>query len=72
MGNKPLPGFVRKSYHGGVYASQLQRHNICNICDMDSVARWPGGSMADFVRHGPSGVLVAGIYETFTGYRYCS
>ncbi|OKL57078.1 hypothetical protein UA08_07670 [Talaromyces atroroseus] len=58
VGNRPVPGFVKKSQQGGIYASQLQRRNICS---MDGLVPSDSGSMADFVRHGASGVLVAGI-----------
>jgi hypothetical protein len=60
VGNRPMPGFVKKSQQGEIYASQLQRRNICS---MDGVVSSGFGSMADFVRHGESGVLVAGIWN---------
>lgn len=56
VGNSPVPGLVRKSQLGAVYVSQLQKQRIC---DFDAIAPW--ASMADFVRHGPSGVIVAGM-----------
>ncbi|EED15136.1 conserved hypothetical protein [Talaromyces stipitatus ATCC 10500] len=51
VGSTPLPAFVRKSHYGRAYVSQLQRQCICNLSYMNVV---------DFVRHGPSGALVAG------------
>lgn len=52
IGKSPIPGFARKSQQGRVYVSQLERHSLCNLGH---------NNVFDFVRHGTSGTLVAGI-----------